>query len=171
MVVAPYLDLLLLLLVAAAAINDLASRRIPNILLLSGFVSALVLHAISLEPSKALLASLGGTIVGLLIFLPFYVVRGMAAGDVKMMATVGAFTGPAAAFHIAILAWCIGGVMALALIICRGRLRPALANFRSLARQFAFRLPAMHTEAQPSAGSMPYGVAIAAGTIYFLISR
>lgn len=171
MVVAPFLDTLLLLLVTVAAINDLASRRIPNLLLLSGLVAALVLHSLSPEPGKALLACLGGAVAGLLIFLPFYFARGMAAGDVKMMATVGAFTGPLAALHIAVLAWCAGGVMALAIIIFRGRLRLALARLWSLARQVALRLPAAQAEAQSSAGSMPYGVAIAAGTIYFLMSR
>lgn len=171
MVVTPYLDTLLLLLVAVAAINDLASRRIPNLLLLSGLIAALSLHAISPEPGKALLASFGGALVGLLIFLPFYLARGMAAGDVKMMATVGAFAGPAAALHIAILAWCAGGLMALALIIFQGRLRLALVNLWSMVRQAALRLPAVPTGARSSAGSMPYGVAIAVGTIYFLMSR
>lgn len=171
MLVAPFLDALLLLLVAAAAINDLASRRIPNLLLLSGFVGALCLHALSPDPGKALLACFGGAAAGLLIFLPFYIARGMAAGDVKMMATVGAFTGPLAALHIAVLAWCAGGVMALAIIIFRGRFRLALASFWSLVRQLALRLPVTQAQAQPRAGSMPYGVAIAAGTIYFLMSR
>lgn len=171
MVVAAYLDTLLLLLVVAAAINDLASRRIPNLLLLSGLSAALVLHALSLEPGRALLACFAGAAVGLLIFLPFYLVRGMAAGDVKMMATVGAFVGPAAALHIAVLAWCAGGVMALGYIIVKGRLGPVLANLWSVVRQAALRLPAVPSEAHASIGSMPYGVAIAAGTIYFLMSR
>lgn len=171
MVVAPYLDTLLLLLVTVAAINDIASRRIPNLLLLTGLIAALSLHAISPQPGKALLACLGGAIVGLLMFLPFYLTRGMAAGDVKMMATVGAFVGPAASLHIAILAWCAGGLMALALIIFRRRFRLALTNLWTLVRQAALRLPPTLTEAQPSAGSMPYGVAIATATIYFLMSR
>ncbi len=171
MVVAPFLDMLLLLLVAAAAINDLASRRIPNLLLLSGFVAALALHSVSPEPGKALMACFSGGAVGLLVFLPLYFIRGMAAGDVKMMATVGAFTGPSATLSIAVFAWCAGGVMALAIIVYRGRLRLALTNLASLVRQFALRLPVEHIRTQPSAGSMPYGLAIAAGTIYFLTTH
>jgi prepilin peptidase CpaA len=171
MPVAPYLDTLLLLLVAAAAINDLASRRIPNLLLLSGLVAALALHAASPDPAQALLVCLGGAATGLVIFLPFYLMRGMAAGDVKMMATVGAFTGPAAALHIAILSWCAGGVMALAVILFHGRLRMALANLRDIVRSTTLRLPAPNGAGRESAGSMPYGVAIAAGTIYVLIGR
>lgn len=147
MVVAPYLDTLPLLLVTVAAINDLASRRIPNLLLLTGLIAALSLHAISPQPGKALLACFGGAIVGLLMFLPFYLSRGMAAGDVKMMATVGAFVGPAAALHIAILSWCAGGLMALTLIIFRRRFRLALSRLWMLVRQAALRLPATPAEA------------------------
>ncbi|MFN3789639.1 prepilin peptidase [Massilia sp.] len=171
MPVAPYLDTFLLLLVAAAAINDLASRRIPNLLLLTGLAGALLLHALSPRPGEALLACFAGTAVGLLLFLPFYLVRGMAAGDVKMMATVGAFTGPAAVLHIAVLAWCVGGVMALAVILFRGRIRLALEGLRDAVSQLALRRSAMHAKTQASAGSIPYGVAIAAATIYVLASR
>lgn len=171
MLVAPYLDTCLLLLVTAAAVNDLASRRIPNLLLLTAFVAALSLHAVSPEPGAALLACVAGAAVGLLIFLPFYLVRGMAAGDVKMMATVGAFTGPAAALHIGVLAWCAGGVMALVLVLFRGRFRLALVSMRDIVWQAALRRPPMRDVKPASAGSMPYGVAIAAATIYVLATR
>lgn len=171
MIVAPYLDTLLLLLVVAAAINDLTSRRIPNLLLLGGVAGALILHALSPNPGPALLQSLGGAVTGLLIFIPFYLVRGMAAGDVKMMATVGAFTGPAVALKIAILAWCAGGIMALAFLLYRGRLGLALTNLWGILRPVLLRLPAAPATARASAGSMPYGLAIAAGTIYLLIGR
>lgn len=171
MPVTSYLDTLLLLMVAAAAINDLASRRIPNLLLLSGLAGALVLHAISPEPGKALLACLGGFATGLLMFLPFYLVRGMAAGDVKMMATIGAFTGPSVALQIGLNAWCAGGIMALAVIVFRGRLRQAAANLWHMLRALMLRLPATPGAQGVSVGSIPYGVAIAAGTIYVLMGR
>jgi prepilin peptidase CpaA len=173
--VQPYLELSLLLLVAAAAINDLVSRRIPNSLLLVGWLCVLPLHILSVAPGSALAASLGGTVTGFAIFLPLYLLRGMAAGDVKLMATVGAFVGPADAFSIAIMSWCAGGVMALLIIVARGRLRAAFANVGDLLRPLlmrAARMPAV-TEPmrQPSVGSMPYGLAIAVGTIALLLNR
>jgi len=174
MAVAPWLDTLLLLMVTAAAINDLASRRIPNLLLLGGMSGALVLHLLSPQPLRALLVSwLGGAATGLLVFLPFYLVRGMAAGDVKMMAAVGAFTGPGEALHIAIFAWCAGGAMALAVVLFKGRLRMVLANLWAILRPALLRLPApvIGATGRPSAGSIPYGVAIAAGTMAVLIGR
>ena len=174
MVVAPYLDTLLLLMVVVGAVNDLVSRRIPNRLLLAGAGGALCLHLMSAEPLAGLLAWLGGIGTGLIVFLPFYLVRGMAAGDVKMMAAVGAFTGAPEVLRIAILAWCAGGVMALGIVACRGRLGLALSNLWTILRSALLRLPpgpAFGTQGQVSAGSMPYGVAIAAGTVYMLLGR
>ncbi len=126
--ITPYLDTLLLLLVTAAAIKDLESRRIPNLLLLAGVLGGLLLHLLSPQPVTALLGALGGCATGLAVLLPFYLLRGMAAGDVKMMAAVGVFTGAGDALRIAVLAWCAGGVMVLVFLIVKGRLRLALAN-------------------------------------------
>jgi prepilin peptidase CpaA len=157
-----YRDTLLLLMVSIAAVNDLAARRIPNRLLLAGLAGALLLHGLSAEPGTVLLSALGGMLLGLAIFLPFYLVRGMAAGDVKMMAVVGFFTGPTEAFQIAIFTWCAGGVMALLLILLRSRLRLAFVNVGHL----------LSGKALPqSAGAMPYGVAIALGTIVVLVTH
>jgi prepilin peptidase CpaA len=175
MTVQPYLDVSLLLLVVIAAVNDLASRRIPNRLLLVGWLCALPLHLMSAAPSGALASALGGAVAGFMIFLPLYLLRGMAAGDVKLMASVGLFVGPLSAFHIAILSWCAGGIMALLIIVFKGRLRAAFANIRDLLRPLLLRtagLPVVtQPMRQPSVGSMPYGLAIAVGTIVWLTSR
>ena len=157
-----YRDTLLLLMVSIAAVNDLAARRIPNRLLLAGLAGALLLHGLSAEPGTVLLSALGGMLLGLVIFLPFYLVRGMAAGDVKLMAVVGFFTGPTEAFQIAIFTWCAGGLMALLLILLRSRLRQAFVNVGHLLSG---------TTLPQSAGAMPYGVAIALGTIVVLVTH
>lgn len=167
-----YRDALLLLMVSIAAVNDLATRRIPNALLLAGLAGALLLHGLSAEPAAALLSAFGGMLVGLAIFVPFYLVRGMAAGDVKMMAVIGFFTGPAEAFQIAVFTWCAGGVMALFLVLLRSRLRLALFNIGHLLSAFLVPGTKLADMTLPqSAGSMPYGLAIAAGTIAALVTQ
>jgi prepilin peptidase CpaA len=164
-----YLATALLLLVSVAAVNDLASRRIPNRLLLLGLACALLLRLLSASPGTAVLMALGGTATGFGIFLPFYLLRGMAAGDVKLMAVVGAFTGPEQALEIAVLAWCAGGVMALSLVVLRGRLGLTLRNLGTMLVTLLPGAPLPMQAPQTSAGSMPYGVAIAAGTMLFLV--
>jgi prepilin peptidase CpaA len=165
-----FLDTILLLLVSIAAVNDVATRRIPNRLLLAGLACAFTLRQLSPHPGTALLAAFGGMALGLALFLPFYLLRGMAAGDVKMVAVVGAFTGPDDVFQVAVLSWCAGGVMALLLLLLGGRLRLALGNLGVMLRgATAPGAESTGTSQLTSAGSMPYGVAIAAGTILVLV--
>jgi prepilin peptidase CpaA len=165
-----YLHTALLLLVSAAAINDLATRRIPNRLLLAALAGALVLRLLAAAPVAALLDALAGGAIGLGLFLPFYLLRGMAAGDVKLMATVGVFAGPQHVLAIAALAWCAGGALALGVVLWRGRLGLALRNIGAMARGLlAPGIPPAAPTQDNSAGAIPYGVAIAAGTIALLL--
>jgi prepilin peptidase CpaA len=165
-----YLQIALLLLISIAAVNDIATRRIPNRLLLAGLACALLLHLFSAAPGRSLFAAFEGMLTGFLIFLPFYLLRGMAAGDVKLMAVIGAFTGPGVAFEIALLTWCVGGLMALVTILLRGRLRLALDNLRCMLFGVLPGGVGLAASApQNSAGSMPYGLAIAAGTVVALV--
>lgn len=164
-----YREVALLLLVSIAAVNDLATRRIPNRLLLAALACAVVLDFVGPDCGAELLRALVGLGAGLLVFLPFYLARGMAAGDVKLMAVVGAFTGPAEAFEIAVLTWCAGGVMALVLVLARGRVRLVLGNIgRMLAGMMTPGVGLLAPAQEKSAGSMPYGLAIAIGTVAVL---
>src|ERR1700740_3319900 len=106
-------EMLLLCLVGLAAICDIASRRIPNLLVGGGLVAALLLHLALGGPLATLRLGLAGALAGGTIFLPFYLLRGMAAGDVKLMAMVGAFLGPAAAVLAALVTGIARGRTAL----------------------------------------------------------
>jgi prepilin peptidase CpaA len=169
------LELVLLVLVIAAAVVDLARRRIPNMLLLAGWMAALPLFLLSAQPGAALLGALTGALCGLLVFLPLYLLRGMAAGDVKLMATVGLFVGPYDALEVAVITCCCGGVMALAIIVSKGRLRAVMANIGDLLRPLWMRAQGMPAVAEPmrqaSVGNMPYGVAVAAATMVHLFMQ
>lgn len=162
----------LLALVLAASMRDLAVRRIPNRLLLTGLLVASLLHLCATDPLARLGASAAGFALGLVMFLPLYCLRGMAAGDVKLMATVGAFTGPAMAFQIALATCVAGGLMCVVIIVVQGRTRAALANLLTLLRPPLMRLfgiPLVNEALTgASVGNIPYGVAIAIGTLAVL---
>jgi len=169
------LDLLLMLMVVLAAANDLLTRRIPNTLLLAGAFGALALHVFSDSPADNLLRAFAGAATGLLVFLPLYCARGMAAGDVKLMAAAGFFSAPTEMLHLAVLTVCAGGVMALAVVIAQGRLGIAAANVSHLLRAIWMRLAGVPLAPEPmpspSVGSIPYGLAIASGTLLLLAQR
>jgi prepilin peptidase CpaA len=168
-----WLDLSLIILVVGSAVTDLAIRKIPNLFLLLGACAALGLRLCDTAPASGIGTALGGALVGFALFLPLYVVRGMAAGDVKLMATVGLFLGPATTVEACILTWCAGGVMALVMILYTRRWLDAYANLRSLLLPMLMRTgaPAPTALARPSVGSMPYGFAIALTTLWLLAQR
>lgn len=171
----PYIECALLAMLLAASVTDLAVRRIPNRLVLAGLLAALALHLMH-DPALALLTVyLSGFLVGLVLFLPAYIARGMAAGDVKLMAAVGAFTGPELALQISFVTYLVGGIMALVMVLAMGRGREAFLNVSALMRPLFMRLrgiPAMN-EPRPlsSVGGMPYALAITVGTVLVLWLR
>ena len=179
MPVQTWLDLMLLVLVVGAASTDLAIRKIPNLLLLAAWGGVFGLHLSGATPAGSAGTALAGAAIGFALFIPLYALRGMAAGDVKLMATVGLFLGPGQTIHACIIAWCAGGVMALLIILVTRRWRLAWANLRRLLATLLplplmMRLPvgpAPGDTAPPSAGSMPYGLAIAISALWLLGQR
>jgi prepilin peptidase CpaA len=164
------IEVILICLVVQAALTDLAIRKIPNVLILSGLLLALVLHLLTGPPWAPLSQWFAGAMAGFFLFLPLYLLRGMAAGDVKLMAMVGGFTGPLPALKIAALAYLIGGVMALAMLLFSGRWRQGGRNLMLICKPMLLRLlgmPLLPVPMPPSAsvGGIPYGVAVALGTV------
>lgn len=142
---------------AIAAFCDLRTRKIPNWLTLSAIPLGLLLNVI-LSGSGGLRASVLGTLVGLaLLFVPF-AMGGMGAGDVKMLAAVGAIAGPTVAFRSFVYGAVAGGLMAAAVLtgrlyLLRGRSVPASGG------------PVPSVSRWGSRDSLPYGIAIFIGTV------
>ncbi|MBB3223784.1 A24 family peptidase [Pseudoduganella umbonata] len=170
------LQILLLWLVLQAAVTDLALRRIPNALVVSGLVLSLLLHWRTGAEGVLLSTWLAGLAAGFFLFLPLYLLRGMAAGDVKLMAMTGAFVGPALAMRIGILTCLIGGILAVGMLVMNGRWRILFRNLKSLmwpllCRVAGFPMQAVVIDRQASAGGIPYGVAIALGTTAVVLEQ
>lgn len=171
----PMLHLVLIVLLLLASAFDLRQRKIPNRLLALGLLVALSLHLAVHPPSHVLSVYLAGFGVGLLMFLPLYLLGGMAAGDVKLMATVGAFVGPGLAFQASLATYCAGGLLALAIVLARRRARLALSNVGAMLHPLLMRLNGARLpregQSVPSVGTMPYALAITAGTCTVLLLR
>ena len=170
-------DLILRILVAAivlvAAATDIRSRRIPNWLTLSGVVAGLLLNTV-LFGLPGLRNSLSGMGLGFAAYFVLYCLRAMGAGDLKLMAAVGAIIGPGHWVSVFMASALAGGVFALALIVWKGRMRETLWNSFFIAQELVhFRAPYKRHEhlsvRDPRALNMPHGVAIAAGTMACLL--
>ncbi len=150
-----------------ACILDLRTRRIPNALTLGGAVGACV-YALAFHGARGLTMSLAGWAAGLAIFLPFFLLRGLGAGDVKLMACLGAWLGPGLAVWSALYAALAGGVLALIVALASGYFRRMLENVYLLLAHFRVAGVRPHPELRLDRGKgprLPYAVPIAVGTL------
>lgn len=159
----------------AAVYTDIRRYRIPNVLVLSGAVVAMVLNTIfpPQADTPGLVFALQGLGIGLAVLLPLYLLRVMGAGDVKLMAMIGAFTGPAMMPMLALYVLVAGGVLAIGVSLLRGRLGAVLDNLKltlllGIARSPEWQMP-LQTASTHSQHRMPYAIAIAIGTFACLL--
>ncbi len=108
----------LLVLLAAAVVTDLRSHRIPNLLLAPALSLALLINTIHSGPEGLVIAT-GGLVLGVAIFLPLYLVGGMAAGDVKLLGVVGSFLGPWGAIIAGLATMMVGAIFGIIVIAWR----------------------------------------------------
>ena len=158
----PFVGPIVIAVVLTAAATDLQRRRIPNWLTFGAWLLALPVQMMVHGPAAGASMWALGWLTGFGIFLPVYLLRGMAAGDVKLMAAVGAWLGAHLAMWIALTCFLIGGAWALLLVIVSGKARQLVRNLGGIA---------LTGQGGPSVGSLPYGVAIAAGTLTMLFAR
>ena len=155
-----------LVLVVIAAIVDLRSRRIPNVLTSLGAVAGLVFHAWA-GGVAGLGQGVAGWATGIGLFLPLFLLGGMGAGDVKLLGAVGAWLGPLGALWGGFYSVLAGGVLALVVGAWYGYLGKAFTNLWALIgfwRAAGIRpLPGL-TIADAPGPRVAYGVAIAVGT-------
>lgn len=99
-------------LLAGSLYYDLRERRIPNFLTFTGVVVGLILQAI-LYGREGLLASFLGLGLGLLVLFPLFAVNKFGAGDVKLLAAIGALRGFQFIWRVALLGALSGGFLAV----------------------------------------------------------
>ena len=103
-------------LAGAACWFDVRTRRIPNGLTFPatalGVAAATVAHG-----GSGALSSAAGVLVGLMLFFPLFALKGLGAGDVKLMGALGAWLGTSVVLGVAFYTTLAGGLLALALIV------------------------------------------------------
>jgi prepilin peptidase CpaA len=142
-----------------ALVSDVRTRRIPNWLTGSTLLIGLLVNLFASGP-PGLVAAVTGMAVGFLLLIPFYVLRAVGAGDVKLLAALGAVLGVQALLAVAAAGALVGGLMSLIILARRGRLSLAL-----------HQLFVMHTVPTPSGAKAPYAVAIASGVYVAVLQQ
>jgi len=156
------------LLAVIAGWTDLRSRRIPNWLTVSALAVGVAANTI-LSGWGGLKTSLLGALVGLALLLPFVLLRSLGAGDWKLAGALGAFAGPSLLLDLLMASIFVAGVMALALVVYKGRVRQTLRNIgHILVSLVTFRLPESRVSLDnPDSLKIPYGVALALTVVLY----
>jgi prepilin peptidase CpaA len=172
----PPVAILLVLITLTAAAFDIRSRRIPNWLTLSGIILGFALNALLTYPFplEGLKHAGMGMLFAFAVYFVLYLIHAMGAGDVKLMAAIGAIlASPAGWFRLFIVVALIGGVFALVLLVFKGRVRKTFWNVAFMLNEFGHaRAPFMSREEldvkSPKAVTLPHGFTIAVGCLVFL---
>ena len=147
-----------------ALAHDVASRRIPNWLVGAGLLAGLGVSFLTpngIGPGSSLL----GAGAGFAVLLPLYLLRAMGAGDVKLMAAVGAFLGPLPVVGAALLTFVSGGVLSLTVALWSRSMSRVLNNLRLIGMVALMgRSSGMAIRDVQTTGRLPYALAIAVGT-------
>jgi len=114
-----------------ACVTDVRSRKIPNLLTFSAAGAAFLFH-LARAGAPGIVTAVTGWVAGLMLFLPFFLLRGMGAGDVKLLAALGAWLGPFQVIWLALFAAIAGGVLALVVATSRGHLRTLFRNIGNM---------------------------------------
>jgi prepilin peptidase CpaA len=154
-----------------AAITDVLERRIPNRITYPAMLAGVLLQSAAYGWRGILFSLSGGLLFGG-VFLLFYLVQAMGAGDVKLAMALGCIVGPADSFRVMFATALAGAAMAVLVMVFTGRVLRTLRSTLSVVGFHAMHGFRTHPEVNldnPTAARLPYGVAFAAGTLYWSI--
>jgi prepilin peptidase CpaA len=159
-----------LVVVSIATYTDTRWRIIPNSLTIPAIIIGFGLHTLH-SGWAGFTLSLVGLTFGALLFLLFFLVGGMGAGDVKLMGAIGALTGPVIAVSATLLTFLIGGLVATGKMILD---RSARSSRETALPPDACSVRGHLISRQKKAGTntsntIPYGPIIAVGTVITLL--
>ena len=170
--IAPWSTWLVAAVLVEAAIIDGLKLKVPNWLTYHLAAGGLA-QAAFLAGWPGLGWSIAGLALGLALLMPLYMIGGMGAGDVKLLAGVGAWMGPTIVLGSFVVSAIVGGVMAAAMVARSGQYARHLAMGHTIGGEIlAIRSPSRLSEIaaarKPTMMLLPYGIPIAVGSIgYF----
>jgi prepilin peptidase CpaA len=171
LVASPALYGQLALMLVLAAYLDTRCHRIPNGITFGGAVAGLVLQSY-FGGFEALGSGFLGLAIGFGLFIPFYIRGAMGAGDVKLMAAVGAFLGPSATLWAAAFTMIVGGVMAVAILLRHRGLGQLARRYFTTLNYLVVTGNLNHDgprEGEAAARRFPYALAIGFGTLWAIL--
>ncbi len=156
-----------------AAVIDGFELKVPNWITYPFIVSGWV-YSLAAFGWEGLGWSLLGTVVGLLLLLPPYAIGGMGAGDVKLLAGIGAWISVTHTVNAYCVSAIVGAVCAVLMVFARRAWKKHSDQFwmilnEILAIKNPDKLSVIAAERKPRMLLLPYGIPIAIGTIGYFV--
>lgn len=170
MIVPIWVAVAVLVTAAVAVGSDVATRKIPNWITGSALLLALLAHAVAGGMPRVLLACGGALLAGGLL-LPGWFMGAMGAGDVKLMAAIGAWLAFPGALVATLASLVAGGIISMIVAIRHRSLGRALRGAAQLAASVTAGSPAQGGAMTPTGLRFPFAVAILAGSLIGLCVR
>jgi prepilin peptidase CpaA len=154
---------------------DYSQRRVPNwlnaLLIVMGFIVQACYFG-----SAGFAAGTWGLLTGFGLLIVPWLMHGMGAGDVKLMAAIGVWLGPLLTFYSFALGAIIGGITAVVMILSTGRLRMACVNIGVILTKVSTPHAVFSEVGSAKSFGMtsqllPYGVPLTAGTLLILAAK
>lgn len=154
---------------------DYSQRRVPNWLNALLIVVGFVVQACYFGTAGFVTGTLG-LLTGFGLLIVPWLMHGMGAGDVKLLAAIGVWLGPLLTFYSFALGAIIGGVTAAIMILSTGRLRMACVNIgviltKCSTPQAVFSEVGSARSFGATSQLLPYGVPLTAGTLLILAAK
>ncbi len=157
-----------------AAVIDGMKLKVPNWITFPMIVSGWIYSA-TLSPFAGwdgLMFSLIGTVVGLALLLPAYAIGGMGAGDVKLLAGVGAWVWGTVTLYAFAVSAIVGGIIAVGMVLAGKGWNKHQSQFWMIFNEILTvkdpeKLATIAAERKPTMMLLPYGIPIAIGTIAY----
>jgi len=154
--------------------RDFLTRRIPNWLTVSGFFAGLTLNSI-LGKWHGAAGSLEGAGLALGLLLPLVLLRGLGAGDWKLMGAIGALMGMLPMLFVLLLSIFVSGIIALIQVLLTRRVKSTARNMVALVYGFwifGLRANPEISLDNPTLMKLPFGTAVAmAVALVFIMSH
>jgi len=160
------INIILILLALTSFITDITKKKIYNIQTYPSIAAGLLLGYTS-GGGHGILMSLAGLFTGLALLFIIFLAGGIGAGDVKLLGAIGALKGTVFVLWTMFYTGLIGGIMAFALLIWKGRLLNTLKNMFIFLRH---PVKARADQQQKEHMYLPYGVAISLGSVWALFT-
>ncbi|HNQ21696.1 MAG TPA: A24 family peptidase [Phycisphaerae bacterium] len=151
---------------------DYRERRVPNWLNAALIVSGFAVQA-HFWGTAGLVNGAWGLLAGFGLLIFPWLMHGMGAGDVKLLAAIGVWVGPMLVFWSFLVGALLGGVAAVVMILASGRLHLACANLgiilnKCMNRRLWFTEYGSVASLGTTTQKLPYGVPLTAGTLIVL---